>query len=57
MPASITSPFGKVIGNFTSCGRVKESLQWINVSSRSKISVFLPKYKIKYLSIPLFEVD
>lgn len=44
MPASMTSPVGNVMGNFTSKGGVSVSLQWIRVSSRSKITDFLPKY-------------
>ena len=48
IPASITSPVGKVMGNLTSYGGVRVSLQWIKVSSRSKITLFLPKYGLLY---------
>lgn len=40
IPASYTSPVGKLIGKIISDGTSLDSLQWIRVSSRSKIIVF-----------------
>ena len=39
----MTSPVGKWIGKVTSDLTLFESLQLINVSSKSKIKVFFPK--------------
>jgi hypothetical protein len=41
IPASIIYPVGNLIGSFISCGGVRLSLQWINVSSRSNTIHFL----------------
>jgi hypothetical protein len=51
MPASITSPVGKVIGSLTSKGGVSVSLQWIRVSSKSKITDFRSILKAYYFKI------
>lgn len=49
IPASITSPVGKVIGSLTSKGGVRVSLQWMRVSSRSNITVLRPEWRKIYL--------
>ena len=52
MPASITYPVGNTIGSFTSNEALRFSLQWMRVSSKSNITVFLSIWSHTYSHIP-----
>lgn len=56
IPASIIYPVGNLIGSLISYGGLRESLQWIRVSSRSNTIVLRSELLDVYLIDPFFVI-